>query len=187
MSNYSTILEAAITELADLMRERELLDARRENLNERIIRVREGVVGLSSLAGHDPDEIRMKYANLFPELIDSDIGFTDAVRKVLAANATLMTPVGVRTGLRTLGFDLDRYSNPLASIHTVLKRLVESGEAEIGTVNESTAYRWKNRPEFSVANAERATGPGAFKHSPLKHIGQRPKWRQHLNKAKKKD
>jgi hypothetical protein len=34
----------------------------------------------------------------------------------------------VRDRLSAIGFDLDRYANPLASIHVVLKRLADSGE-----------------------------------------------------------
>jgi hypothetical protein len=41
------------------------------------------------------------------------------------------------------GYDLSQYTNPLASIHTILKRLVKSGEVE-GTVRDGELYyQWK--------------------------------------------
>lgn len=151
---YKSALELGVQELADLMREREELDARREELSERIARVRQGVLGLSALAGYNPQALEMQYPHLFPDLLDSDIGLTDAVRKVLQANGKFMTPVGVRTGLRTLGFDIGRYKNPLASIHTVLKRLKDAGEVEPGLIEDNTAYKWKEGTRLP------AHGPG---------------------------
>jgi hypothetical protein len=44
-----------------------------------------------------------------------------------------------------MGFDLSRYENPLAVIHTTLKRLAEQGEVTICLVaggSAATAYRW---------------------------------------------
>ena len=39
-----------------------------------------------------------------------------------------LTALEVRDRLVSIGIDLGRYSNPLASIHTVLKRMHEGGE-----------------------------------------------------------
>jgi hypothetical protein len=40
-----------------------------------------------------------------------------------------LTAIEVRDRLASIGLDLTKYSNPLASIHTVLKRMRASGEA----------------------------------------------------------
>jgi hypothetical protein len=43
-----------------------------------------------------------------------------------------------------MGFDLSRYSNQLASIHTVLKRLHGSGEADVSSGGKAASvYSWK--------------------------------------------
>jgi len=39
-----------------------------------------------------------------------------------------VTPTDVRQRLQSIGFDLSKYANDLAAIHTILKRLNESGE-----------------------------------------------------------
>jgi hypothetical protein len=39
-----------------------------------------------------------------------------------------LTALEVRDRLSAIGVDLEKHSNPLASIHTVLKRLHEAGE-----------------------------------------------------------
>ncbi|MGH9411713.1 MAG: hypothetical protein ACRD1V_19935 [Vicinamibacterales bacterium] len=56
------------------------------------------------------------------------LGLTDAVRLILRSGVP-MTPVDVRDRLLAIGFDVSKYANDLAAVHTVLKRLNESGEA----------------------------------------------------------
>ena len=72
-------------------------------------------------------------------------GITDGVRSVLKANDGWMSPSDIRTGLRRLGYDLDGYTNVLASIHTVLGRLRENKEIDRGVKkpNRSPVYRWR--------------------------------------------
>jgi hypothetical protein len=53
---------------------------------------------------------------------------TDACRVVLKNAGRAMTPIEVRDRLQAIGFDLDRYTNSLAAVHTVLKRLNQSQE-----------------------------------------------------------
>ncbi|HKT80542.1 MAG TPA: hypothetical protein VJP86_10020, partial [Vicinamibacterales bacterium] len=43
------------------------------------------------------------------------------------------TPVEVRQALENVGFDFRRFVNPMAAVHTVLKRLVTQGEAMVRT------------------------------------------------------
>lgn len=61
----------------------------------------------------------------------------DAIREVMSRGGTLAdiarghlgrTPREVRDELRTLRYDLTQHTNPLASIHSVLKRMEEGGE-----------------------------------------------------------
>lgn len=70
-------------------------------------------------------------------------GFADAIRWVLRVSSKGLAPPAIRT-LITIGkkMDLSRYSNPLASIHTTLRRMKESGEVE-EVMNEKgeKAYR----------------------------------------------
>ena len=45
-----------------------------------------------------------------------------------ARSIPAVTPADVRQRLQSIGFDLSKYANDLAAIHTILKRLNESGE-----------------------------------------------------------
>jgi len=56
------------------------------------------------------------------------VGLTEAIRILLRKHAKAMTPANVKLGLEILGFDLDRFKNPSAAIHTTLIRMSKSGE-----------------------------------------------------------
>jgi hypothetical protein len=58
-------------------------------------------------------------------------GFADSVRNVLRFKSEGLTPTEIRAwiGIRKL-MDLSAYTNPLASIHTTLRRMRESAEVE---------------------------------------------------------
>lgn len=85
-----------------------------------------------------PDEERAVMAERLKEWELPTEGLTDAIRSVLfnhfnqwrregkraVGNALLMTPVQIKEALEQSGYDFSAYkSNPLASIHAVLKRL----------------------------------------------------------------
>jgi hypothetical protein len=55
----------------------------------------------------------------------------------------------VRDRIKAIGFDLSKYSNDLAAIHTILKRLNESGELRFvarGGETSKHAYIWNTGP-----------------------------------------
>src|SRR5258707_4099095 len=56
------------------------------------------------------------------------LGLTDACRLIVRGAGVPLAPTDVRQRLQTIGFDLSKYANDLAAIHTILKRLNESGE-----------------------------------------------------------
>ncbi len=58
-------------------------------------------------------------------------GLTDAIRKILASSEEPLTASQIRDRLTAMGFDMKAYSNPLATIHTVLRRLSQSEEADV--------------------------------------------------------
>ena len=60
-------------------------------------------------------------------------GLTDAVRSILAKAREPLTASEIRGRLIEMGFDMKSYSNPLATIHTILRRLTESDEVRVQT------------------------------------------------------
>jgi hypothetical protein len=54
-----------------------------------------------------------------------------------------MSALDVRQSLQAAGFDFSRYtSNPLSSIHTTLKRIKDSKQAEDKVLDDTTFYKW---------------------------------------------
>jgi hypothetical protein len=109
--DYRQALEAAIAEY-------ETLGARRREIDARLSQLAQTIGALNRLCGFAPT---------------APWGLTDACRLVLKNAAAPLTPTEVRDRLASIGFDLSRHSNPLASIHTVLKRLNRAGELRLLT------------------------------------------------------
>ena len=140
--DYRSALAAAITEY-------EALGAERRRVDDRLAQLAQTIGTLSRLLGLEPTV---------------PIGLTDACRLVLRGGLP-MTPVDVRDRLQGIGVDLSIYTNELAAIHTVLKRLNEAGEVRIvPQPSGKHAYLWQ-RPakagNLSPAIAQFMRGPGS--------------------------
>jgi hypothetical protein len=103
---YRRALDAAVREYERLIADHALLETRLSQL-------RHSIAALTKLCGYEPTV---------------PLGLTDACRLVLRNSTDPLTAVELRDRLVSIGVDLDHHSNPLASIHTVLRRLHESGE-----------------------------------------------------------
>jgi len=105
-AHYRRALESAVHEYEKLGEQRRAID-------QRLAEVAQSIGALSRLCGLTPTV---------------PMGLTDACRLVMRGAGVPMTPSEVRDRLRSIGLDLSKYSNDLAAIHTILKRLNESGE-----------------------------------------------------------
>ncbi len=123
-ADYRSALESAVKEYEALGEERRTIDSRLAQLAQTI-------ATLSRLLGLTPTV---------------PMSITEGVRLAMRAGVP-MTPVEVRERLQSIGVDLSVYSNDLAVIHTVLKRLNESGELRlIPRPNGKHAYLWARPP-----------------------------------------
>ena len=104
--DYRRALDAAV-------REYEQLIAEHASLEGRIAQLKHSIAALTKLCGYEPTV---------------PLGLTDACRLVLRNAVQPLTAIEVRDRLTSIGVGLDKHSNPLASIHTVLKRMREAGE-----------------------------------------------------------
>jgi hypothetical protein len=60
------------------------------------------------------------------DVLDDDAGMTERIRVMLRhSGGVMLTPTQIRDRLVEGGFSLEGRSNPLAEIHTILKRLVQ--------------------------------------------------------------
>jgi hypothetical protein len=118
--DYRRALDAAV-------REYEALISQQTELEARIAQLRHSIAALTKLCG---------YESTVP------LGLTEACRLVLRNADAPLTALEIRDRLKAIGVDLDKYSNPLASIHTILKRMRDGGEVKEGERDASsrTAY-----------------------------------------------
>jgi len=126
--DYRRALEAA-------MREYEALGEKRRDIDQRLAELAQSIATLSKLLGLTPTV---------------PMGLTDAVRLVVRGAGVPMTPIEVRDRLAAIGFDVSKYVNDLAAVHTILKRLNEAGELRfVPRTPGKHQYMW-NRPVTPV-------------------------------------
>ena len=141
---YKLALERAMADLAVVLEKRDELEAKREHADTEVDNLRTAIFGLVTLAGEDAKSFPEQHPDLFPELIAPDTGLTDAVRQVLeVTKPTWQTAVSMREALTERQYDLSSYKNVLASLHTILKRLLDNDEVYSITRGGKNLYRWK--------------------------------------------
>lgn len=125
-------LEAARDHLAALLR-------KREEIEVSIARQKRKVAAWAELC--DESEFSDK-------LLDLDLGgLTDVCRTAMrASRREWMTANEIMNAIRELGFPLNEYKAPMATVTTTVNRLVESGEAEDKRPNLGLIqYKWVGR------------------------------------------
>jgi hypothetical protein len=134
-TDYERALETAI-------REYEALGQQRRDIDTRIAEVAQTIGTLSRLCGLTPTV---------------PLGLTDACRLVVRGAGLPVTAADVRQRLQAIGFDLSKYANDLAAIHTILKRLNDSGELRLiprGADAGKHAYVLHHGPKTVVLGAD---------------------------------
>ena len=129
-SAYRKALEVAEAELENAIKEGHEVQRRLNRIRIREKELEDTVQSLNILLGE--------------ETSDSKMGITDAIRKSLSKRqGQWFSPRHVRTVLKEDGFPIDSntYSNPMAVIHTTLKRLVRQRELKSkGNTDGTTLY-----------------------------------------------
>ena len=106
--------------LRDLM---QCVKQKRE-IDQRMSKLRHLIVANANLLPEAERAVFIQRAN------ESFAGFTDSIREIFRTHVNGLTPIQVRDKLLELGFDLNSQSNPMASIHSVIRRLESAGEIE---------------------------------------------------------
>ena len=129
--NYKIALEQLKGDLREAkIRYRDLLQ-RADDEEQAIAHLRQSVAALSKLCGETFED-------------EDEFGLTDLVRMAVKTSGGALTALEVKSRLEQLGYP-QTSENALASIHTILKRLVLKGEVDDSVIKEGnkTAYRWK--------------------------------------------
>lgn len=132
-NNYKAILNQALAEYAELDEKRRKLDAEMKRKYQFI------VVTLNLLDDADKADFENRIKNVRSQVE----GLSAAVRRILKDSpGKWYTATSMRDELVESGFDFTGYtSNPLASVHAVMKRL-KPDEFTTGLVDGVMAWRW---------------------------------------------
>jgi len=128
--DFQSWYENAKADLAALQSEKAELESALEDREKRIAMLERTVNFLAPMVGEEPA----------PAVAAENAGMTGSIREILKKSPEPLTASEIREGLEKLGFDMKSYSNPLATIHTVLRRLAEAEEVE--TTHASPGKRY---------------------------------------------
>jgi hypothetical protein len=120
LSSYRRDLQARKRELVTLLTQRQKIDQRMAQLQP-VINHLEGLCR----------ELGEKVAHETAVNLELTTGLTDLARVTLQEAYIAVSAGDLKNRMQDKGFDFSKYSNPLASIHTVLRRLVKSGEVRV--------------------------------------------------------
>jgi DNA-binding transcriptional ArsR family regulator len=73
-----------------------------------------------------------------PKLVEESVGMTERVRHILARSRLPLLASEIRDRLEENGLSMSSYSNPMATVHTVLRRLTEAGQAKASVEGTGT-------------------------------------------------
>jgi hypothetical protein len=97
---------------------------------------------------------------VFPQTPDINaMSLPNAIRLIMSGTERPLSAHDMKTKLEDLGFDLAKFDNPLANVHTAMKRMLESDELVYVDENKKrvTAGPELNPPpETSAGNPEEA-------------------------------
>jgi len=154
--NYHRILYEAKQDLA-----RHLV--KRQKLDQKIARLHAVVSDLQNLCA---EQDQKNFENRVERVIKKDLkgGITESTRAILQENFFPMTASELKGKIEARKLQLARYANPLAVIHTILKRLVQSGEARVVPRPEGKkAYQWVSSTDKALSELQKSDQPAVQK------------------------
>lgn len=116
--------------LTQFVKERDTLIAERDELNIKIINAEQNIKNLQSALTETifAAEHEQEYGT---------IGLTEAIRTILRRAGKPLHSSEVRTSLKVIGFDLDRFANPTGAIANTLQRMAKSGDLAFNAADGS--------------------------------------------------
>lgn len=137
--------------LKQLAEEQEIWIRKRDDALRELSRLSELIRSTTKMLS---PEQRSKCDALLERIDRRPAGLTTTIRLCFTTGKEWLTPVEIRDMLKATGFNFESYkANPLASIHTTLKRMVPH-EVECKTVGGQKVYRLKTIEQWKAALAE---------------------------------
>jgi hypothetical protein len=128
----------------------------RQQLDQKIARLHAVVTNLQNLCAEID---RKRFDKRVDRVIKKDLkaGITQSARVILEQTFFPMTPSELLRSIEARKYNLARYANPLAVIHTVLKRLLQSGEVrEVLQPDGKKAYQWVTPADKALSELQKS-------------------------------
>lgn len=178
-ADYRNAYETAKIELADLI-------ATQDKVARRIMLLRESLKMLGRLC--ESEEVVVE-PSAEAEYLLAHSTLAQEIQGILQADYPgWQRPHEVKAKLERLGHDLGKYKNPQATIHMVLKRMVDSREAQEGIAEDGKQiYRfpptWQSIADALLRVAEDATSATTETTAAMARIASDPQYGQLLDSA----
>jgi hypothetical protein len=134
------------------------LQARREEIDLELVKLRQFMYAtINMVADKDKAQWRSKVDAIVRRATSSSASLADSVRRVFEDHPDYgFTAPTIREMLVEAGFDFSSYvSNPLSSISTTLRRMVETGELDTREDSEGTSlYIRPDRPRRKIKKTQ---------------------------------
>jgi hypothetical protein len=129
---YRRDLQSRKRELADLLKQRQKID-------QKIVQLQPIISHLEGLCRELGDRAAKETA----AKVELTTGLTELARITLEEAYIPLSATDLKKRMEAKGFDFSNYSNPLASVHVVLRRLVKSGKVKVvPQKGGKKAYQW---------------------------------------------
>jgi hypothetical protein len=136
---------------------------KRQKLDQKIARLHAVVTNLQNLCA---DMDQKSFEKQVDRVIKKDlkVGITQSARVILKETFFPMTPSDLLKSVEARKYNLARYANPLAIIHTLLKRLVQSGEVRmVPLAGGKKAYQWVSSADRALSELQNSSQPAVQK------------------------
>lgn len=132
---YERALYQANQDLARLL-------VQREELDRKVARLQAVIAELEAFRA---EMMRKHFDRELDQVLKAGLtkGITETLRLILKEKYFPMSAIDLKKALEARKLDMSRYSNPVAVIHTVAKRLVKAGDVRIVPQERGKkAYQW---------------------------------------------
>jgi hypothetical protein len=136
---------------------------KRQKLDQKIARLHSVVTNLQNLCA---DMNQKSFEKQIDRVIKKDlkVGITQSARVILKETFFPITPSDLLKSVEARKYNLARYANPLAVIHTLLKRLVQSGEVRmVPLAGGKKAYQWVSTADRALSELQNSNQPAVQK------------------------
>jgi hypothetical protein len=141
---------------------------KRQKLDQKIARLHAVVTNLQNLCA---DMEHKSFERRVDRVIKKDlkVGITQSARVILQETFFPMTPSDLLKSIEARKYNLARYANPLAVIHTLLKRLVQGGEVRmVPQAGGKKAYQWVSTSDRALSELQSSNQPAVQKLGGMK-------------------